>query len=273
MTRDVENLHTAARRFCIERSHYWRKQYYELNTDGRYNGGSYSDEALNLFPRYNCLDAILVEVEKFTPEDFSSLVEAKDILIHAGNTSESLFTASQSSIAKKAMQQEREDFIEYIKNISHEQLKTIEPLFYRRVLTESESKSLWAMLQEKWNIQPKSYWYPLIDSSIGGLIAFQEDAFDLNFGIQNIRQILLQNGIKRVWTLTESGPEYELDISEFEPLYYHAGTENYSFSQLADWVIYASHEGAITIGGKMLIDEIKTKWPDWECFVWESPSL
>ena len=123
MTKDVENLHTAVRRYCIERGHYWRKQYYELNNDGRCNGGSYCDEALNIYPRYNCLDAILVEVEKFTPEDFSSLVEAKDILIYAGNTSESLFTASQSSIAKKTIQQEREDFIEYIKNISHEQRK------------------------------------------------------------------------------------------------------------------------------------------------------
>ena len=267
MTKDIENLHAAARRYCMERGHFWRKQYFELDKEGRHNGRSLSDEALNIYPRYNCLDAILVEIEKYTPDDFSSYLEGKDILIYAGNTSESLFTGSQSGIAKKAMQQERENFIEYIENIDHEQLKTIEPLFYRRVLSESESKSLWAMLQEKWNIQPKSHWYPLIDLSIDGLIAFQEEAFDHNFGIQNIRHILLKNGIKRVWTLTEFGPEYELDISEFEPLYYHTGTENYSFSQQADWVIYASHEGAITIGGKVLIDEIKTKWPDWKCFV------
>lgn len=267
MKKQVENLHTAARRYCIDRGHYWQKKYHDyLNTDGRPAGGTYSDEALDLFPRYNCLNAILVEIEKFIPEDFSSLLETKEILIQAGNTSESLFTGSQNCIAKQAMQQEREKFIEYIINMNQEQLESVEPLFYRRVLTESESRRLWAMLQEKWDIRPKKYWYPLIDSSMDGLIAFREDAFDREFGIQNVRKILLQNGNKRVWTLMEFGPEYELGISEFDPLYYHTGTESYSFSQLADWVIYASHEGTVTIGGKVLIDEIKTKWPDWECF-------
>ncbi|MHB8061736.1 MAG: hypothetical protein ACYDG2_03740 [Ruminiclostridium sp.] len=55
---------------------------------------------------------------------------------------ESLFTTSQNAIEKSAMQQEREAFCDYIKNLNQEQIESIEPLFYRKVLTESESQKL-----------------------------------------------------------------------------------------------------------------------------------
>ncbi|EGO63400.1 hypothetical protein [Acetonema longum] len=273
MRTQIEKLHSAARKYCIERGHYWRKQYFKLiESDGSHNMGSYSDDALKLFPRYNCLDAILIEVEKFTLEDFSSFLEAKELIILAGNTAESIFTRSLNTLAKRVMQQEREAFCEFIHSLNQEQLETIEPLFYRRVLTESASQKLWAILLEKWDIQPKSYWYPLRNTSKNDMMAFQEESFDVEFGIENLRRILQKHDIQHVWTLTESGPEYELTVSVFEPLYCHTGVETYSFSQRADWVIYASHEESITIGGKWLIDEIKANWPHWECFVWK-PTL
>ena len=267
MRTQIEKLHSAARQYCIERSRNWRSQYFESIEIESKRG---SDAALNLFPRYNCLDAILIGLERFAPDDFSSFSEANDLIVMVGDTSESLFTTSQNVIEKNAMKQEREAFCEYIKNLNQEQIESIKPLFYRKVLAESKSQKLWAILKQQWNIQQKSYWYPLMDSS-KEVIAFQEESFDVEFGIESIRQILQRKGIQRVFSLTEYGPEYELDVSVFEPLYYHSGVENYSFSQQGDWIIYASHEGAITVGGKRLIDEIKTIWVDWGKYIWKSP--
>jgi hypothetical protein len=272
MRKQIEKLHSAARKYCIDRSHYWRNEYFELTKrNDRHYIGAYSDDALSLFPRYNQLDSILIELEKFIPEDFSSFSEAKEVIVLAGNTSESVFTRPLSTIDKQVMQQEREAFCEFINNLNQEQLETIESLFYRRVLTEPVSQKLWAILQEKWDIQPKNYWYPLMNTLRNDVIAFQEESFDVEFGIANLRHILQRNDIQHVWNLTEYGPEYEIDVSVFEPLYYHTGVENYSFSQQADWIIYASHESSITIGGKWLIEEIKAYWSNWECFVWKSP--
>lgn len=272
MRKQIEKLHSAARKYCIEKSHYWRKLYFDLiKSDKKHNMGSYSDEALNLFPRYNQLDAILIELEKFIPEDFSSFSEAKEYIILAGNISESAFTRLLRTIDKQAMQQEREDFYEFINNLNQEQLETVEPLFYRRVLIESESLRLWTELQEKWDVQPKKYWYPLMNTTRTDVIVFQEESFDVEFGVTTLKQLLQNNGIQHVWSLTEYGPEYEIDVSVFEPLYYHTGVENFSFSQQADWIIYASHESSITIGGKWLIEQIKANWPNWEYFVWKSP--
>jgi hypothetical protein len=191
MRSKIEKLHSAARQYCIEKSQYWRKQHYKLvQTDERHNSGSYSDEAYDLFPRYNCLNSILVGLEEFTPEDFSNFTEAKDLIILVGYASESLFTSTQNTIEKNAAHQEREAFCEYIENLDQEQIESIRPLFYRKVLTELQSQKLWDILKQQWAIQPKSYWYPLLESSVNDVIAFQEEPFDIDFGTENIRQIL-----------------------------------------------------------------------------------
>lgn len=65
-------------------------------------------------------DAALIGLEEYTPEDFSSFSEAKDLIVMAGYTSESLFITSQNAIEKNAMRQEREAFSEYIKNLDSE---------------------------------------------------------------------------------------------------------------------------------------------------------
>jgi hypothetical protein len=48
------------------------------------------------------------------------------------------------------------------------------------------------------------------------------------------------------------GPEYEVELRICEPGYRDGG-EQYSTSEHADWIVYASHESSITIGGEWLI--------------------
>ncbi len=88
-------LHTAARRYCIERGYFWRDEYSKLcdqDRDREKDGYQYTDEAYDMFPRYNVLDAILIEVEKLNPEEFESLDQVENQLITAGLCAESSFT-------------------------------------------------------------------------------------------------------------------------------------------------------------------------------------
>ena len=62
----------------MERHSYWTNKYAELSSAGKDRAGyGYTDEALSTFPRYNVLNAILFEVERYRPEEFGTLDEAK----------------------------------------------------------------------------------------------------------------------------------------------------------------------------------------------------
>jgi hypothetical protein len=60
----------------------------------------------------------------------------------------------------------------------------------------------------------------------------------------------------------ESDPEYEIEHSILEPRYANGG-EQYSTSETTNWIVYASHESSITLGGDWLIDLLKKRWLDW----------
>jgi hypothetical protein len=59
-----------------------------------------------------------------------------------------------------------------------------------------------------------------------------------------------------------------MEISAFEP--YYNGAEGFWCNNNFDWVIYASHESSITVGG-WLLAEIKNVWPNWKERVWTTP--
>ena len=70
--RAIAGLWSEARRHCRERHAYWSAIYSKLPGHGRIGAG-YSDEALRIFPRYNVLSAISMELERSTPESFAAL--------------------------------------------------------------------------------------------------------------------------------------------------------------------------------------------------------
>ena len=52
---------------------------------------------------------------------------------------------------------------------------------------------------------------------------------------------------------------------------YGLGGEQYSTSELTDWVVYASHESSITIAGDWLIRILKENWPEWLQRTYQGP--
>lgn len=265
-------LHTAARRYCFDRHALWCERYSEIvrkGKDRQRDDYHYTDEALATFPRYNILNAIRIELERIDPATLDDLEAARELLILAGEVAEDDFTRRPiSEIEQRAMAEEREAFCCRIRGLTASDLVEVEPLPFRRVLTSEESKSLWSRIKGRWQIS-EGYWYPLADCLLSDVAAYETEAFEEALPPERLHAILASHGIGRLWELREYGPEYEQDVSLFEPIY--NGAEGYWSSGDLEWIVYASHEGSITVGG-WLSQELKRAWPAWPAHVWTGSS-
>jgi hypothetical protein len=87
--------------------------------------------------------------------------------------------------------------------------------------------------------------------------------------VESLRQIFIDREIQYVFEVREGGIlGYEMDLEVFEP--YYSGLEGFWTDGKSDWVIYASHESSIAIGG-WLLSEVKDAWPNWQDRIWTSP--
>src|SRR5262249_25888129 len=121
-------------------------------------------------------------------------------------------------------EEERDALLRYIGQLSASALAFVEPLFYRRVLSPSESKAIWSKLESAWNIEGE-YWYPLTDHAVKDVEAFQNPYFEKEVGFEQVRAMLHRQNVDKVLELREYGPEYEIELSAFEPAY--NGAEGY----------------------------------------------
>jgi hypothetical protein len=269
----AQALHTAARRYCVDQVAYWSNRYSELGRQGKDrvdtdDGWTYTPEALATFPRYNVLNAIRVELERLDPEKLVELPLTRELVLLAGATAEDDFTRKPlGAIDAAAISDGREAFCQFVVSLSAADLGTIESLPYRRVLSDDEAEPIWSRLRQAWHIA-EGYWYPLAECSLSTIVAFQDRAFHEAMPPELLRTILKAHGIERVWELREYGPGCEQDVSSFEP--YYNGAEGYWSSSECDWIMYASHESSMTVGG-WLLREIQAIWPDWRAKVWTSP--
>lgn len=269
MESEVEKLHTAIRGYCMDRYSYWTEKYGEIVSKGQDRAGyGYTQEALCTFPRYNVLNAMLVEVERHRPEDFTNLNEAKRAFRAAALNAQNIFTQPPNGdLEQKVMHEEREALCEFISQLSESDLLRIEPLFYRRVLSAEESNAIRERLKSIWRIT-EGYWYPLAQRERDDIEAFQDIYLEKEVGVEKLHSIFRNRGIERVWEMREDGINYELELAVFEPSY--NGNEGYWCDETFDWIIYASHESSITIGG-WLLPEIKNVWLSWKERVWTTP--
>ncbi|MEM8638174.1 MAG: hypothetical protein AAGG51_05030 [Cyanobacteria bacterium P01_G01_bin.54] len=265
----VENLHITARRYCLEEYDFWVKEYSRIHQILKFPY-QYSDKELDTFPRYHVLKAILDGVEAFIPADFSGLEEAKAILAEVGSTAKNVFTEPPNEmIADQAMLEEREKFIHFIENFPEDDLFRVKPLFYRRVLTQKENDYHWQRLKDIWNLENGCY-YPLdLVITEQPVLAFWDVFFEDEFGFDDLRNILRLHEVNRIIGLFESQLGHELEVATFEPIYSSRG-EGYWFSEDYDWLVYASHESSITLGGHWLINEVKNVWTNWQEGIWRS---
>jgi hypothetical protein len=261
-------LHTAGRRYCLDQHAYWCERYSEIvrkRGDRQRDSYHYTPEALTTYPRYNLLNAIRVELERMNPANLDDVEDTRALLVLAGETAEDDFTRKPiGAIDARAMTEEREAFCRFIAGAKISDLIKMEGLPYRRVLSAAESQSIWSRLRDRWQI-PEGYWYPLAECKLSDVVAFKTRSFDEAVAIERLRVIFAARGTDRVWELREYGPEYEEDLALFEPFY--NGAEGYWSSGDMGWIIYASHESSVTVGG-WLLQDVKAMWPSWQSHVW-----
>lgn len=132
-----------------------------------------------------------------------------------------------------------------------------------------ECEQLWQRLADTWAVGG-DYWYPLAQVPRRDVLAFQAPRFHQALVAEGrLQAILAARGVERVFELREGGSAYEIQLSDLHPAY--TGDEGFWCSDAMDWLLYASHENSLTVGGKWLISQVKSAWPGWERHVWKAP--
>ncbi len=259
-------IFTAARRYCLERYSLWVQRYAAIIRErGDRAGSGYTPEAFNTFPRYNVLNAIRVDLERLNPETMGDFEAARELAVLAGETADDDFTRNPSgAVERQAMAAERAALRDYVLGLTRDDLARVEPLPFRRVLGAGEARTFWEQLRARWQIAAGP-WYPLDSTPPPGVAAFDATAFDQALPPDRLQHLLHLRGVTRVYELREYGPEYELEVALFDPQY--NGAEGDWSSGDLDWIVYASHESSVTVGG-WLLDEVKALWPTWEAHIW-----
>jgi hypothetical protein len=266
-------LHTAARRYCQDRFANWSETYKELQAKKKCQVGNffetgwdYSENEYKVFPRYRLDGAIQLEVERLIPSSFGSFEQLRTCLLSACDAAETQLLAELSKgTAKKALRDEAADYRAYIQVWNESDLINVEPLPFRRLITDEESKQFRKQLKEEWDVG-NGYWFPLRRDPIPqNMVAFHSHYFDEMSGAQVLREELGLRSISRIFQLNEFGPlepDHEIELSILEPMY-ASGGEPYCISKEFYLVVYAAHESSITISGGWLLDSFKRKWPEW----------
>jgi hypothetical protein len=273
LTNDMDEttaLHTAARRYCDSRFSEWVQVYEGLQRKENPQvenlfkpGWDYSEEAYRTFPRYRVAKNTRIEIERLRVDSRMSLPEMRKFIIVASAKAENeLQTELKNELAHAVIHEEAEDFRVYVEALTLRDLVQVEPLPYRRVLSKEESERFWNRLRKIWSIGD-DHWFPLKKGEMPpSVLAFHTDYFESINGRHTLRDALERRGVSTVLLLHEFGdPEYEVELRIFEPGYRDGG-EQYSTSEHADWIVYASHESSITIAGEWLIDVFRGLHPE-----------
>ncbi|MCQ1531613.1 hypothetical protein [Lutispora saccharofermentans] len=222
------------------------------------------DELSESHPYWNIkieiLEAILRKIEGNTPENFYSLSQIKESVIHSCHESEidgrKHFDISDE-VKIEICNAEKKKFYEYINNICEEDLINAAPLFYRRALSENEISEI------KRKIHAVCY-KPGLEKEM--TLCFKEEDLKIEIGSDEIINILRQQETSQIYEINTGGigtASYIMDLSVFDP-YYIDGFDIYWCTEQLDWVIIKDHEGYYYFYGEWLINEIKKAWREWE---------
>lgn len=137
-----------------------------------------------------------------------------------------------------------------------------------RELPDAERDALWGLAAQVWDIKDL-HWHPLEATSRRDVAAFRAAAFHEAFGADRLHALLAGHGVRRVIEARELGglPTWELDLADAD--FEYDGAEGYWCGERLDWLVYASHEDTLTLGGTWLIEAVKEIWPEWRSALWE----
>ncbi|MEU7949185.1 hypothetical protein AB0C50_31290 [Micromonospora taraxaci] len=264
---DPTTLHWASRRYLTRRYEELQGEYGRLPNSGRQaDGYHYTTDAKEIFPRYNVVDAILVEVERLDPDRLPSGDVVASMMLTAAESVNSPFTEPPyDEVQALAMADERRLFAAKVQHWTAQTDFRTDPVPYRRVLTPEESSAWRTSLQRRWGVQ-NGCWHPLLSSSVPhDVLVLTGESMWEGDGVDQVRRVLRELGRRRVVELREYGADYLLDVETVVPRY--TGPEGLWIDEHHDWIAYASHEGTVAFGGALSAGLVAT-WPEAESWRW-----
>jgi hypothetical protein len=267
---EAEALHTAARRYCMERTTGWAANILaeiERRTGDQFAtveelipwlvaaaDAAYADATRQADLTISFRDAFLPEMRA----RISQLGPKAKIVV--GDLSRGAARAQET-----AMREERDAFVTYIGALSAQALAQVSPLPYRRTLADMESERLWSLLKMRWGVD--GHWYPIDrdenDAAPRDAVAFQAQAFFDPSTLDVLLAVLRQHGTARVYELREGrhSADHEMDVELLRPFYNF--NEGFWLDASRDWLIYASYKGSVTVAGETLVSVLCSVWPSW----------
>jgi len=269
---NIEALVTKARRYCLENHKTWTDRYNSERTGNNFPY-TYSKSDYNLFPRYQVLSAILQGIETLVGRDFDNFEDCKGELILIGKNSHTIDTIKSNKelhllgrrsnlvrlskrmnrTSKKAIQDERNKFIHFIKTTNQTNISNIEPLPHERKLNDKEANHIRNKLLNIWNYDG-DYWEPLESKSPKQTVFIMSDYLTESDKQEIIFEIKKITKDKFFYILTEDLVDYELELSLLNMELYESIICDSSY----EWVVYGSFESSIAFGGELLIEKINT---------------
>ena len=140
-----------------------------------------------------------------------------------------------------------------------------------RALSDAEAAAAWSALATAWDVSDASWWFPLAETRRRGVVAFQAEAFDAALGPAWLRRVLAAHGVERTIRFPELD---ELPVEEAplaDAAFRFDGVERYwcdARAEHRDWLVYASHEDSLTLGGSWLVAAAQRAWPGWAAHLW-----
>ncbi|GAA0731118.1 hypothetical protein Drose_26585 [Dactylosporangium roseum] len=134
---DPAALYWASRRYLTTRYEELQREYGRLPNDGRQvDGYHYTTESKRIFPRYNVVDAMLMEVERLGPDRLPSVDVVASMMLTAAESANSPFTEPPyDGVEAQAMADERRLFAANVQHWRAQANFRTDPVPYRRVLT------------------------------------------------------------------------------------------------------------------------------------------
>lgn len=285
----VTALHTLIRKYCIEKIEDLNEktnEYYKITSkmSEREVIETKDSKLIKLVLKVikanrskDILNHILMSMEEIIPENYKSveklktkiinIIESIEIKVESSkylreNCNYYLDTEKEEINAGKTVKNE---LMECIEAVEDDELDSLKPMFYRRVLQKEEMDNLKERIDSKWNVGV--FYDPFADSDKEDMIVFRDNFFYDDIKFNKLKEALRKIEEERIYEIRIcSKLGYLMDTSAFTIFKHHYQncSEGFWCSEKMDWIIYKFHENTITIGGEKLLEEVKNNIDNWE---------
>jgi hypothetical protein len=141
-----------------------------------------------------------------------------------------------------------------------------------RIVPPPEAVTTWSAIVAEWGLTPGDlWWFPLTPTTRTGIVALDADAFHAALGAPWLRTLLAGRAVERVLYFREFTMLPTLEQPVADATFRYDRAEGYwcdTRVDRCDWLVYASHENSITLGGPWLIHALQRAWPAWNLHLW-----